>query len=59
MALFASVLSANDEIIDVDSMPLEEIKYITIRCDSIPAPAPVPIIVYPIEDFIRIEEGAK
>ena len=54
MMLFSSI--AHDEMVDKGgvSIPVEATEYITIRGDSVPVLDP--IVIYPIEEFIRIEE---
>ena len=61
MIFFSSIVSADNEVVYEGVPPIvyEEMGYITIRGDSVPAPNPAPVVVYPIEDFIRIEEEAK
>jgi hypothetical protein len=58
MIFFASIVGADDDIVDeiVPLIPVEETEYVTLRGDSLPAPDPAPVVVYPIEGFIRIEE---
>ena len=58
MIFFSSIVSADDEIVDgvVPLIPVEETEYVTLRGDSLPAPDPAPVVIYPIEEFIRIEE---
>jgi len=58
MMLFSSILSADDEIKseEMPSIPVEETEYVILRGDTVPAPVTEPVVVYPIEDFIRIEE---
>lgn len=58
VVLFSSILSANDEIKgeEMSSIPVEETEYVILRGDTTPAPVTKPIVVYPIEDFILIEE---
>ena len=58
MILFSSIGSADGDIVNegVLSIPMEETEYVTLRGDSLPAPDPAPAVIYPIEEFIRIEE---
>ena len=58
MMLFSSILSADDEIKgeDMPSIPVEETESIILRGDTVPAPVTEPVVVYPIEDFLRINE---
>ncbi len=58
MLLFSSILSADNEIKcgEVSSIPVEETECIIIKGNAVPAPAKEPVVVYPIEDFLRIEE---
>jgi hypothetical protein len=58
MIFFSSIVSADDEIVDgvVPLIPVEETEYVNLRGDSLPAPDPAPVVIYPIEEFIRIEK---
>lgn len=58
MILFSSIVSADAEILDGEtpSMPVEETEYVTLRGNSVPVPIPDSIVIYPIADFVRIEE---
>ncbi len=58
MILFSFVVSADDKIVDevIPPIPLKKTECIILRGDSLPTPNAVSIVIYPIEEFIRIEE---
>lgn len=61
MMLFSSILSADDEIKseEMSLIPVEETEYVMLRGDTIPVPIAEPVVVFPIEDFVRVEGEAK
>jgi hypothetical protein len=61
MIFFSSIVSADNEIVteEVQTISCERMQYMTIRGDSVPVLDPDLAVIYPIENFILIEEEAK
>ena len=62
MILFSSILNADADggkNAEIQSIPVEETICVTLRDDTIASSVAEEGVIYPIEDFIRIEEEVE